>query len=323
LAIVAGIDEAGFGPLLGPLVVSATAFRVPDDQADACLWRLLAGAVGRKVDKRRARPAIADSKKLYSGLRGKDGLTHLELGVLAMLAASGEIPDSLQALLQCVAPRAEALTELYPWYGPDELTLPTTVGATSVALSANALAQQMVDVGVELVDVRCEPVLVGEYNRIVAGTRNKSVSLLDVTCRLLMHLWRTLPDGPLRVYADRQGGRVRYLPHLQRAFEGCAFKVIDESDALSAYRITGSDRSMELHFATKCEDRQLPVALASMTSKYLRELFMCLFNRYWSQHLPELAPTGGYYSDGKRFLAEIEPVVRRMDVDRSLLCRDR
>ncbi|MCH8916798.1 MAG: hypothetical protein IIC52_01970 [Proteobacteria bacterium] len=41
MAIVAGIDEAGFGPTLGPLVVSGVAFRVPDDQVDRCLYGLL------------------------------------------------------------------------------------------------------------------------------------------------------------------------------------------------------------------------------------------------------------------------------------------
>ena len=47
MAIVAGIDEAGYGPLLGPLVVSVVAFEVPDGLAGVDLWELLSAAVSR------------------------------------------------------------------------------------------------------------------------------------------------------------------------------------------------------------------------------------------------------------------------------------
>jgi hypothetical protein len=42
-----------------------------------------------------------------------------------------------------------------------------------------------------------------------------------------------------------------------------------------------------------------------MLSKYLREMLMARFNRYWSELVPGLAPTAGYYTDGIRFLADI------------------
>ena len=60
-----------------------------------------------------------------------------------------------------------------------------------------------------------------------------------------------------------------------------------------------------------------------MLSKYLRELFMTLFNRFWTRQLPDLAPTAGYYVDGKRFYREITPAVRKLGVSEQMLYRCR
>ena len=38
MTILAGIDEAGFGPLLGPLVVSSCVFSVAETSVEADLW---------------------------------------------------------------------------------------------------------------------------------------------------------------------------------------------------------------------------------------------------------------------------------------------
>ena len=59
----------------------------------------------------------------------------------------------------------------------------------------------------------------------------------------------------------------------------------------------------------QAEERHLPVALASMFAKYVRELLMGAFNHYWQQVVPGLRPTAGYYTDAMRFLADIDPAL--------------
>ena len=49
MTIIAGIDEAGYGPLLGPMVITITAFDVPDEKAKCSLWDLLNYAVSNDM----------------------------------------------------------------------------------------------------------------------------------------------------------------------------------------------------------------------------------------------------------------------------------
>src|SRR3954451_6160363 len=74
-----GLDEAGYGPNLGPLVLSSSACHVPAD-APECLWECLAAAVRKAEHPDDGRLVIDDSKKVNEG---KAGLAKLEAGVLA------------------------------------------------------------------------------------------------------------------------------------------------------------------------------------------------------------------------------------------------
>jgi ribonuclease HII len=305
---------------LGPLVVSTTAFEVPDDVSNESMWRLLSGTVSKTPSRRKSFVVIGDSKRLYSRQRDR-ALEHLERGVLGILGAMEYQPSSLRQLLSMLA--AGSMKELphYPWYAEDDLPLPHCIDNTDVALSANALAVHMARAGIRPLCMRAEVVLPGEFNRIVEAVDNKSVMLFDVTCRLLSHLWATMPGQEVRIHVDRQGGRMHYLQGLQRIFDGCQFKIVEETETISVYRIQSGQRQAEISFTVSAEDRHLPVALASMLSKYLRELFMELFNRFWSLHVPQIEPTAGYHVDGKRFYEEVRPLVQHLGVDEKLVYR--
>ena len=322
MAVVAGIDEAGFGPVLGPLVVSAAAFIIPDQGSASTMWQDLAGAVSKKPSRKSGKIAIADSKKLYSRQRANP-LQHIERGTLSMLATAGQTPAGLKELLELVSPQAATQMAGYPWYDGSDVPLPASITPDELSLAANSLTSAMRRAGISLWSIRCEPVFVGQYNAHLQATRNKCTVLLDISSRLLDWLWRNAPKGDLRIYVDRQGGRRRYLPWLQRIFPGCSLRVLDETKLFSAYQLTGRNRTGRICFITGGENHRLPVALASMISKYLRELFMSMFNGYWTCRLPDLSPTAGYYTDGRRFYKAIAGRIRQLGLDAQKIYRSR
>ena len=67
----------------------------------------------------------------------------------------------------------------------------------------------------------------------------------------------------------------------------------------------------------------LPVALASMTSKYLREAAMRPFNEFWCARVPGLKPTAGYPVDSRRFKQQIAAVQQELAIDDQILWRSR
>jgi hypothetical protein len=67
----------------------------------------------------------------------------------------------------------------------------------------------------------------------------------------------------------------------------------------------------------------MPAALASMTSKYLRELAMRAFNDFWCGHVPDLAPTAGYPLDARRFRAAIQETQVALGIADRIVWRNR
>src|ERR1700730_15953364 len=111
---IIGVDEAGYGPNLGPLVMTAAACQVPDLLVNESLWRVLRRAVRRRVGDNESRLLIQDSKIVYSPARG---LGDLEMGVIAALSSWRTMADaSSAALLDQLCPAHHPHVRLEPWY---------------------------------------------------------------------------------------------------------------------------------------------------------------------------------------------------------------
>ncbi|NBB94123.1 MAG: hypothetical protein GVY16_00090 [Planctomycetes bacterium] len=331
--LVAGIDEAGLGPVLGPLVISSAAFRLDDADAEVDLWKCLKGAVSRTVSASRKRKAaaavaIADSKALYNR-HSKRGIEPLETAVLAMWTAcrDGEsVPQRLADLLGACGDGCLGRAATYPWYGECGLALPLKARVADVGFAVNSVRVAMRRAGVQPAGVRAEPIFVGEYNRLVGATHNKATAAFGVVAQLLAELGRharKTGEQRLRVVVDRQGGRMRYREPLQRVFPDGRLRIVEESDDRSAYVIDSGGLSAEISFDVGGEERSLPTALASMLSKYLRECCMEMINGFWAGHVAGLKPTAGYHEDGNRFFDEIAEVVERLGIDRATVYRSR
>jgi ribonuclease HII len=339
MPFVVGTDEAGYGPNLGPLCVSASVWEIDDGIDPTALYKQLRRVVANCVDRAgKKRVVWADSKAVYKNCCGMD---HLERGVMAALALVDRLPSDWRQLWQglnsqhvsaTAATNCEpsgcrsAFAEL-PWHVEYSASLPLWMNgpewmsAEHLAELADCLRAGMAAVGVRLIGLLCRAVFPDEFNDLVS-TRNKADALSRVTLGLISDALDLIDSGSVHVFCDKHGGRDRYLPLLQSQFPEDWIEVRQEGSGASVYRFGNEDRPIEIGFHVAGE-RFLPVALASMTAKYVRETAMRPFNEFWCARIPGLKPTAGYPTDSRRFKQQISAVQRELLIDDHILWRNR
>jgi len=320
MVLWAGIDEAGYGPRLGPLVVTGTAFSMPGQPAEGVLWDLLRDAVAPRARGSDGRLIVNDSKLVYSG---PARFRRLEESVLAFLrAGTGKGVQQAGELFSLLLAGASDRLDTGPWFDrAGDLPLPAESHSSAVESKAAALGQALSSAQVRVLALRSAVVFPAEFNRIVAHTRNKAYLLFQKCGLLLQELWRMAGQDESYVLVDRHGGRMRYRKLLHDVFPGCRCDILSEESGSSVYRVQDGPKRMVIAFKEGGDGRAVPTALASMTSKYVRELYMRAFNEYWQQRLAGLKPTSGYWVDAGRFLQAIEPMLHADNTDLSVLIR--
>ncbi len=290
--LVIGVDEAGYGPLLGPLVVAGTAFRMTGEpDLETAASRLEAALSGSGV-------AVGDSKRIFGGTRD---LAALELPVLAFLAAGGGRADRLDDLLAAIG--ADPGVRAAPWYAAEPGRFPVATDAEAVADSASRLRSALGAGGIEFLTFAADVVPESRLNAAFE-TGNKADALFAAAAGVFDRLRARRAEGePVVAVFDRQGGRHHYGALLQRRWPEALAWTLAESATRSDYRLHFAESSTVLRFEVEADGGFPQVGLASMLAKYTREVFMGLFNHHFAGICPGVEPTAGYVEDGRRWLA--------------------
>lgn len=311
--------------MLGPLCVGLSVFRVQSPAASPDglppdLWSLMRTAICRKHSDKRRRIPIADSKTLkLAADTPAEALRHLEPGVLGFCRLLDADACPLQILGAKIAGH-----ECFTRHAQD-VVIPLCLTPDQVRCTAQALFSATARAGVTLLALRCRVMNEDEYNTLVRERGNKAQTTLRTLAEHLCtacELRNTFSE-PMVIVCDRLGGRTDYLGVLEEIFapRGARVSCSVQTPRISEYRVEGDGPEIRIRFVVEGESGWLPTALASMTAKYVREVAMARFNRYWSGLLPELKPTAGYRNDAWRWLDDAAPVLK--DQDRAALIRER
>jgi hypothetical protein len=258
---VVGIDEAGYGPNLGPLVQAAVAVRLPE--ADPAGWETLRPHVRRCSDGNDKRVLVDDSKKVHSG---PNGVARLERGLASVVGVPpGPLGDWLRAI--ALPGIAAELAEEH-WYDPADAV---PLGAEACPDLRPTLAELGVEARVVATSLICAPL----FNKVIAGSGSKGTVLTAGVCGLLEAVARSVPAGePVLVQVDQLGGRRFYGPLLQAAFPDYELAIEVEGADESRYQVTADGRVVRVAVRPRADGEGVSVALASMLAKYLREVCM-------------------------------------------------
>jgi len=391
--VYAGIDEAGYGPMFGPLLVGRMVLGFPSvnraDGDDAAapftgkqLWKKLSKAVCKDLTNRKGRIAVNDSKKLKLHAKHDSGrvataapsavesesdgvesidaappaavatlaagtavapapisfkhLEHLERGVLAFSALAGQRAANVCEWLDGLGEVCHHNLTALPWYEPTDAhpwnALPCACTEGEIAVARNMLAAAAKSAGVEVLDLGAAVVFEDRFNKMAAATRSKAATSFTFVAGHLRAVWDNHGQHNPNVIVDRQSGRMHYRELLAMNFPEADLTILDETPERSAYRLienaaranvhdTSPRRAMTVSFEVDSEAQHMPVALASMISKYTRELLMARFQTWFQQRAPHIRPTAGYALDAKRFWEEIQPLLPQLSIAPHQLAR--
>ncbi|MDR1958508.1 MAG: hypothetical protein LBQ54_05640 [Planctomycetaceae bacterium] len=320
---IIGTDEAGYGPNLGPFVVSCTCWELADSHSHTgqhhagqqdgltLLQQRLADVVTdvpRELGRKNYQIVIGDSKKLYTASKPLETLRKTVFHTLAILGMS---PADWRELVQILAP--EDVAAVFRDYASDKTFAPEETSFPTDCLEKN---------GVFLRKIRSRIITPEVFNLMLDRFGNKSQLLTEWTLGLLREQMSEIPKGRITVICDKHGGRNRYLDILSHWFPDHLIEIVTESRENSVYRFSTSDLQAVFQFRAKA-DQFIPTGLASIVSKYLRETAMEIFNGFWKRHLPDLKPTAGYPIDAVRFFRQIRGKAEQLGISETSLWRNK
>ena len=314
--IIAGIDEAGLGPKLGPLIVASAAFKIDDpcEAQEVSLWDIFSKTTTRNKSHKDHRLLVTDSKIAYNS-RGLPALQNVVLNFLYALTGHKPAINIYDLISRLGAESMIPQITQSKWFSQ----ITTENVAPEFFLNPEATFN-LRHKQAKIQHLRCRILTARMLNKLFADGLNKSEVLLLQTGQHIRHIVDTYTDPQIRIVVDKQGGKTYYAPYLTDILDGRWVETIKESSNSSVYRI---EDSIYIEFRPKADQNEFTVALASITAKFLREILMHEFNTYFTSKISKLKATAGYPLDAKRFYAEITEFLQKDRIETHEIWRER
>ncbi len=295
---VVGVDENGLGPLLGPLVTTATTWQLSRYQATRV------ADVGRALG--------VDDSKTTAGFGQMKLAESLTLAVLEKL--TGQVPRDVDGLFGGLLLDGPLLlrghcpkTSLAQCWSISP-QLPCLGGDVE---QGREILKGLATRGIKLVRARSAVSCTGSLNRLLRLGQSRVEVDLELMERLVLDA-RAAVGSEVRAVCGMVGG-IRNYPEKLRHIDKALLTPRDAAHKNLAYDVEGVG---QLHFEIDADATHMPVAFASMIGKYVRELWMERQNRFYRSHDPELKDVSGYHDPvTQRFVAQSQALRKRLRID--------
>lgn len=284
--IVVGVDENGLGPLLGPLVTTAVSFDIARYSPERH------GAVGRELG--------IDDSKATAGFGQMAAAEGLALALVESLY--GVVVDQLDAFFDCLLLdkptqlRTPCPSSSRPQCWSVPLALPCFGGDIT---AGRQMLRGLVKSGLRPAHVRSAVSCTGDLNRRLRTGQSRVEVDLELMERLVLDA-RAHCQTPLRAICGMVGGIRNYTARM-RHFPLAGVRQVRAQQGTLAYEVESVGH---VRFEIDADARHLPVALASMVGKYVRELWMQRQNRFYRAADDTLSDVSGYHDPvTQRFIA--------------------
>ncbi len=297
--LVMGVDENGLGPRLGPLVATSVVLKVSRyPRAALCRRGLGLGLTDSKETGGFGRMAFTESVALALVERGGAGVPASVDGFIDRVA-----PESRPKLRACCPDEATARQ----CWGVDP-SLPMFGG--DAAQGRRLLDRLIGRSSLRIVDVRSRVACAGMLNAKHSDGTNKLAVDLELFEDLIASV-HVRHGSPLLVLCGMIGGIRDYASRFAR-FDSNRVEAIENRRGQRRYRVEDLG---ELRFEVDADARHLPVALASIVGKYVREVCMHRIGEFYRNDVPELKLASGYHDPvTTRFIDATERSRRRLGI---------
>lgn len=303
--IVVGVDENGLGPLLGPLVTTAVSLELSRYSPERH------GALGRELG--------IDDSKATSGFGQMAVAEGIALALIEALVGR-EVRDVDALFAELLLDPLDALRKPCPsgslaqcWATPIEL--PCFGGDVS---SGHATLRSLRRASVRVVRARSAVACTGTLNARLRHGQSRVEVDLELMERLVLDARAALDGGELRAICGMVGG-IRNYPEKMRHLPRRGLTPVRALGGTLAYEVSGVGH---VRFEIDADARHLPVALASMLGKYVRELWMERQNRFYRQRDPSLREVSGYHDPiTQAFIVASAPLRRALGIDEACFAR--